>query len=219
MWQDHHRTVHTVRDMVRDHRATGGTVIGETARLGCFPTQHGFLAGIDVGQTTATKRTCRGVKVDVMLHLAVGWIAQGQLDHVAFVANDQGAGNRAVVSQRPHRGTGVLIHNHQTLGGLHCDLDDLGATGGDLFMLWRIRRGDEVLFDAGIARQISRFGRCILGLLACSFVQLGRGCVGLGHVRAARRCHCAHSCAGHGGGTRQHGSPQNIAAAGFQGRD
>ncbi len=73
-------------------------MVGEAAWFGRFPAQHGFFAGVNVGQTTAAKRTCGGVKVDVVLHLAVNWVAQREFDHVVFMNDDQRTGNGSIIS-------------------------------------------------------------------------------------------------------------------------
>ena len=56
-WQHHNRAVHTVGDVVRDHRTTRGTVICKATGLRGFPAQDGLFARIDVGQTTTAQRT------------------------------------------------------------------------------------------------------------------------------------------------------------------
>ena len=202
--------IRAVGDVIRDHRTTGGTVIGKATRLCSLPAQHGFFPRINVGQATAAKRTSGGVKVDVVLHLAIDRVEQSQLDHVTLVADNQRAGHRAVIGQRPNFGTCVFVHNHQHFGGFHCDLDDLRAARGNLLVGRGKWRCDQFHLNAGVSCQIRR-GRFGGGLLFGRLGEIGHWRMCLWQWSTALASKSSATC--HGSSTGQNRPAQHIAAA------
>lgn len=96
------------------------------------------------------------MQVDVVLQRVFRRIVDGQLDVVALVHHHQGAGNRTVEGQRLN--PGVIGHLHFLLDERHLEFDDLGAGGGDLFMLMHERRCNQLDLAAGQGRKVDWFG-------------------------------------------------------------